>query len=249
MSVIVLPNAPATRPCPDRSARWGGSLLLWPSIGACALLIALWATHADVRVADTLFAWQGHAWALRHGFWTERVLHAGGRNLNAVLALALAAAWVKGMCQARAPHWLRPVGATLCAVIAANLAVAWLKSTSGVECPWDLTRYGGTHAFVGWFDHRGPGSAHGRCFPAGHAGSGYAWMAFYFLMGSISPRLRYWGLAFGLATGAIFGIGQQLRGAHFLSHDVAAATVSWVIVSIVYRLIVRESPGIAGEPR
>jgi len=218
----------------------------WPCIAACAVLMVLSATRTDEHLADMLYAWQGQQWSLRHGFWTEHVLHGGGRTLNAVLALVLAAAWIKGRRQAATPAWLRPVGATLCAVVAANLAMAWIKSSSGIECPWDLTRYGGTHAFVGWFDHRGPGPAHGRCFPAGHAGSGYAWMAFYFLLRSIHPRRRHWGLVFGVALGVLFGAGQQLRGAHFLSHDIASAAISWVTLGVVYRWLAHDTQAATG---
>ncbi len=33
----------------------------------------------------------------------------------------------------------------------------------------------------------------------------------------------------GLVAGLIFGISQQLRGAHFLSHDLWSLTICWLV--------------------
>jgi membrane-associated PAP2 superfamily phosphatase len=47
-------------------------------------------------------------------------------------------------------------------------------------------------------------------------------------------RWRRWGLFAGIALGLIFGLGQQLRGAHFFSHDVWTAAICWFIALGVY---------------
>ena len=38
----------------------------------------------------------------------------------------------------------------------------------------------------------------GRCFPAGHASAGYAWVALYFFFLAAAPRWRWLGLSTGL---------------------------------------------------
>ena len=53
--------------------------------------------------------------------------------------------------------------------------------------------------------------------------------------------------AVGLAAGAVFGLAQQLRGAHFLSHDIASLAVCWAVACCVDRLGDRRGPGSGGE--
>ncbi len=40
-------------------------------------------------------------------------------------------------------------------------------------------------------------------------------------------------LGIGLLAGTVFGVAQQLRGAHFLSHDVASLIVCWAVACTV----------------
>src|SRR3546814_7721096 len=69
----------------------------------------------------------------------------------------------------------------------------------------------------------------GRCFPAGHASAGYAWVALFFFFGGTRPQWRWKGLVAGLCAGLVFGVSQQLRGAHFASHDAWTLMVCWQI--------------------
>ena len=103
--------------------------------------------------------------------------------------------------------------------------VATLKQLTAVHCPWDLVRYGGTAM---------AGDGGGACFPAGHAAAGYAWLALAFVSGTVPGRRI--GLSAGLAAGLVFGIDQQLRGAHFLSHDLWSAALCWMVAVVVAAL-------------
>ena len=40
----------------------------------------------------------------------------------------------------------------------------------------------------------------------------------------------------GLGLGLLFGIGQQLRGAHFLSHDLWSLAICWTVSLVIFRL-------------
>jgi len=96
-----------------------------------------------------------------------------------------------------------------------------------MDCPWDLLRYGGTHPRVGLFGLRPAGLGRNHCFPAGHASGGYAWLALYFFFLAVRPGWRWAGLAAGACLGLVFGVSQQLRGAHFLSHDLWTIAICW----------------------
>ncbi len=69
------------------------------------------------------------------------------------------------------------------------------------------------------------------CFPAGHTSSAYAWVALYYYFRTVAPRFRWYGLAFGLALGLVFDIGQQLRGAHFFSHCLWTLGIAWCVAT------------------
>ena len=58
-------------------------------------------------------------------------------------------------------------------------------------------------------------------------------MALYFFFLRVAPRWRHAGLGIGLLAGTVFGLAQQLRGAHFLSHDVASMAVCWSVACAV----------------
>lgn len=59
-------------------------------------------------------------------------------------------------------------------------------------------------------------------------------MALYFLAPERSRTLARIGLAIGLLLGVIFGIAQQSRGAHFVSHDLWSAFFGWMIPLTLY---------------
>ncbi|MBN8214383.1 MAG: phosphatase PAP2 family protein [Xanthomonadales bacterium] len=202
--------------------------LWWPLLGM-SLIIAIWgAAGADFWLADHIYAWQGGSWSLKKAFLTEDVIHVAGRNLSAMAWLGLLISYAIARYRDGWSHYRRPLAYLLLATVTGSLLVAWIKSWSNVDCPWDLIRYGGERPYIDLFSLRPIGLSRGRCFPSGHASGGYAWLALYFFLLATRPSWRWWGLAAGLGLGLTFGISQQLRGAHFLSHDLWTATICWV---------------------
>ena len=78
-------------------------------------------------------------------------------------------------------------------------------------------------------------------FPPGHASAGYTWIASYFFFAAIRPQWRWAGLALGLGLGLTFGITQQFRGAHFLSHDLWTVMICWTVSFVLSRFLLRPS--------
>jgi membrane-associated PAP2 superfamily phosphatase len=68
-----------------------------------------------------------------------------------------------------------------------------------------------------------------RCFPGAHASSGFALTCFYFALRDRSRMAARWALIGALLVGIAFSIGQEARGAHFLSHDLVGAAIVWFI--------------------
>ena len=193
----------------------------------------------DAWWADRLYAWQGDRWAARDAWWSAGLVHTGGRRLSIACWLAVVVAWGLSWTGGLPRTWRAPLGYLLSAVPLACLLVAWLKAHTGIDCPWDLQRYGGARPWLSPFASRPAAMGAAACFPAAHAAAGYAWVAAYFACSAAGPAMRRWrhvALAAGLALGAVFGLVQQLRGAHFLSHDLWSLTVCWLVAAGLARL-------------
>lgn len=205
--------------------------------------------HIDYWWADKLFAAQGHAWNLRSHPLTQTLLHQGGKDASAALWLLVVVGLVWSCIDARLAHWRRPLAYLVSVTVVAALVVAGIKSVSGMDCPWDLVRYGGDRAFVGLFEPRPATMPAAACFPAGQASAGYAWVTLYFFLLVTRPQLRWAGLALALLAGAVLGFGQQLRGAHFVSHDMWTLVTCWLVALAGYLLFfgARRAPVTAGS--
>lgn len=220
-----------------RDSHWLGAGAVLPLLAAIALSLLLMAMGGDEWIADRLYAWEGGRWALMHSFLTEHLVHVAGKRLSVLawLAVAVAAGVTRLLPRYRA--WSRPLLYLALAVLLSTGLVSALKSLIHMDCPWDLTRYGGARPFIGLFETRPTNYPKALCFPAGHASAGYAWIALYFFFAATRPAWRWNGLAIGLLAGLVFGISQQLRGAHFASHDLWTLTLCWVVAASLNRLL------------
>ena len=195
-----------------------------------ALNLVLLGFGGDLWIADRIYALEGHAWRLQDGFITQAVLHVGGRRFSALAWLLVVVGFGASFVHPPLRAWRSALGKLALSVLLSTSLVALLKNWTHVACPWDLVRYGGGQP---------EGLGVGRCFPAGHASAGYAWMALYFFFLAVRPAWRWHGLALGLVLGLVFGVDQQLRGAHFLSHDLWAAAICWTTALLVDRTLPR----------
>jgi membrane-associated PAP2 superfamily phosphatase len=207
-------------------------LLLLP--GTWVLMVQ----HQDLLLADALYALQGGQWSFRHHVLFATVIHQGGRWFTAVLVMVVVAGLIASQFTPRLERWRIPLSYLLLVLITCAVVINVLKFYTLMPCPWDLDRYGGQWQF-GWrlsATQRSKG-----CFPAGHASAGYAWMALYFVALMRKPEWRIRALVFGLALGLVFGLSQQLRGAHFLSHDLWSASLCWYLALFWYLIFNRQN--------
>ena len=211
---------------------------LWlPVSAAVALSALLMGLHWNFWLADRLYAMEGHAWTLQSGYVTQELLHSAGRQVSRIAWFALLLVLAVPLLVPQARPWRRPLLYLLLAPLLSTAAVGLLKRWRNMDGPWDLLRYGGSHHYYGLFTHRPTLLDQARCFPAGHASAGYAWIALYFFLAVTRPRWGWCGLGIAIGWGLLFGIAQQLRGAHFLSHDLWALMVSWLVAVSLYRLM------------
>lgn len=212
------------RPLPGKALAWLTAFT--------ALLVLIWDLSSfDLAVAH----WSGGAagFPLRDSWLLTQVLHDGARNIAWMLALLLCLFvwWPVGkLTQLNLGRRVQLASTTLIAV----LLVSWLKSWSGASCPWDMTDFGGIASYASHWSHLlAPDGGSGRCFPAGHASAGFAFLGGYFALRHDFPSgARLW-LTASIAAGLTLGIAQQMRGAHFMSHTLWTGLICWCVAWVM----------------
>lgn len=224
---------------PTDPSRFWRSHLLWPMLVFISLYWVIEAAHLDLLMADWLYAMEGGSWSLKTNLVTSTILHTGGRKLVVFLLLliilgALFSFWLDRL----KPYRLKLLY-LMVALPLPPLLVGYIKQLSHVDCPWNLLRYGGENPYLSLFQPHPGTFEYGQCFPSAHASGGYTLVALYFFFLQVKPEWRFRGLLVGLVTGLVFGLDQQLRGAHFISHDLTALAISWFCSLLVYAIWMR----------
>jgi membrane-associated PAP2 superfamily phosphatase len=169
-----------------------------------------------------------NGFALREHWLLSTWLHDGGRWLSWLFAsvLCLGVWWPFGpLLGLDASRRLQlAVGC-----LAAAFLISALKAASQTSCPWDLASFGGVAHYTSHWSGGADGGA-GHCFPAGHASSGFAFLGGYFVFRDADARMARRWLVAAAICGFILGVGQQLRGAHFMSHTLWTGWICWTLV-------------------
>lgn len=191
------------------------------------LCLVLWDTSGRDR-------WLAHAFgstngfALREHWFFVHIMHEGGRRLAWLLLLVFTVGvwWPFGLL--RRLHHRQRVQLVL-SVLLSLLLINLFKYTSSTSCPWDLQEFGGVARYVShWAWGRLDGGS-GRCFPAGHASAGFAFVGGFFALRHSRPRAARWWLIAAVSAGLALGLAQQVRGAHFMSHTLWTGWLCWCV--------------------
>ncbi|MEP7311267.1 MAG: phosphatase PAP2 family protein [Pseudomonadota bacterium] len=212
---------------------------LWAPLGlftSLATVLAL--TDLDRRIS---LAWAfdpgSGTFPARNAWWAENLLHGHGRDLIWLVVLTCVAMLVLSRYRVALRDWRRPLCFVVAAIGLTTGLIGGLKQVTRVHCPWDLEGFGGSQPYLPVFGARNPEVKPGTCFPGAHAGSGFALFALYF---ALRDRHRRWARVALWATfvvGITFAIGQEARGAHFVSHDLCSSFLAWFICLTLYLTI------------
>lgn len=211
--------------------------LLLPGLLLGALFVVLEWSGADVWLSSHFYDANLKQWPFKDAWLIQKVFHKGGRlvffSLAGIILLSAIASWRSN--SALHKHRKALVFLFLTSIVG-PLIILVLKNHTHIYCPWDLHQFNGIKPYIRFFDTVTPNLPVGHCFPAAHAGSGFTFISFYFFFLVTQPRYRYWGLCFGLVLGSFYGFTQQMRGAHFLSHDVMALIICWYASVVLFLL-------------
>lgn len=207
---------------------------LLPALVLGGAIVLFETSDWDLFLSDPFYDVTRGGWYLKQNWWMEQIIHRAGRDLVAVIGIGSLLAWIISFFRIRLQPWRRAcLYLALCIGMGTGL-VAIGKSTINRHTPWSYDRYGGPVPYVRLFNHPVPGFPPGHDFPAGHAAGGFALMGSYFIFYRSKRRLAWAGLATGALVGSVFAIGQQLRGAHFASHNLWTILICWFVALGLY---------------
>lgn len=219
------------------------SWIVVPAAMAGLLLLIDACSDADRALTRLVFDPYAAAFPLRSSFWLDVVMHHWTKYaviaIGCLMTIALLLAFVlPALRNAR-----RLLLFSVLALSLAPLAVVLGKAMSPLSCPWDIDEFGGLVAYRHLLDWHAAASSGGHCFPAGHASTGFALMAFYFVAYALhQPRAARCALGFGVFAGLLLGAGRVLQGAHFASHVMWSGVVCWSVMVLLYALILHARP-------
>lgn len=215
---------------------------LFTPLAVTAALIALEITDLDRIVSNWFYDAGTAAFPLRHTFLFDTVLHHWAKYVVILTTCLIIAAFLLSFVTSALQSRRRVLLFLGMALALAPLTVSALKLVSDRSCPWDLADYGGDAPYTRLFDSQSRPHAPGHCFPAGHASTGFALMAFFFAAHRARRnRLARGLLIAGLSAGLILGFGRIAQGAHFLSHVLWSGLVCWLVMVGLYALLLTKS--------
>lgn len=222
------------------------SLVLFAAVFGVIEVLGLDRTISHALFYDThVHQWLGGgpgAW------WARDLIHTGGRDMVRAVAAAALVAWGLSFMFPAFAAWRREALYVFVGMVLVTGLVGLLKVLTNVDCPWDLTEFGGSRPYITLFGDRPDYLPRGQCFPGAHSSSGFALMSLYFALRERRARLARWLLAVALLLGVIFAIGQEARGAHFLSHDLTSVVLAWWLLVALQKWLLAPStaPAVAG---
>ncbi len=185
-------------------------------------------TPLEMWLSEHFFDSVTRQWPLKDDWWVQQFLHKGGQKFSKLVGvILLVTALYSSFKGSKLYRYRKALWFLFLASVTGPALVAVLKSQTHIYCPWSLKVFSGDKPYIRLFDAVDNGLKVGHCFPSGHASGGFAFISLYFFFLVVKPRYRFYGLAFGLILGLVYGVAQQMRGAHFLSHDVFALVICW----------------------
>ncbi|WP_434766559.1 phosphatase PAP2 family protein [Pseudomonas triticicola] len=199
-----------------------------PFIAAMALLL-LEATDLDMVLARYFYDPVAGDFIGRHSFFLENILHDRAKQVVIAFSVFAILGFIASFFLARLKPFKRELG---CLVLSLGLATSFVtpvKAVTAVQCPWSLEQFGGHEKYSKLMDHRPSTDKPGRCWPGGHAATGFTLFALFFVLRDRRPRLARQAFVFAFALGSVFSISRMMQGAHFFSHNVWTAIFCWLI--------------------
>ncbi len=223
-----------------------------PAVTAITLLL-LELTSLDMDIARLAYDPAAGGFIGKHSYFLENVLHNHAKQAVIAMGVLSFVSFVASFFVAKLKPWKRELGCLVLSMTLSTSFVTPVKVVTSVQCPWSLTEFGGHETYSELLSPRPPTDKPGRCWPGGHAATGFTLFALFFVFRDRKPRLAKAGLIFAFGLGTVFSIGRMLQGAHFFSHNIWTAVFCWLICLgayyvVLYRPIGQEDKAMGAVP-
>jgi len=205
----------------------------------CILCLAL-IHYSDLDFIISDYIYETTQWKYTQSFWAETIMHKTTKAIIIIIFLGLVFKLISLIRSRAENHHIYDLFILLLTVVLSIALVSFLKRFFNADCPWDLIRYGGEKPFYSLFDYPENMLPSKHCFPASHASVGYSWLALFFFFKVKNYQHKFKVLFGVLFIGISFGIAQQIRGAHFISHDVWSLIVCLLTAILIYSIAYRK---------
>lgn len=221
-----------------------GSCLIGGTLLLTAVLLFEYYTDADIVLQNYFYDAANRQWMINPEKHKQlgMIFYKGLKNVliaSGIFCLLYLAASLK---YPKLQKHRKLVSVFLLSVIFVPLIVAGAKYITNVYCPYQLDIYNGSYPFVRIIADYPEGFVQpkpGRCFPAGHATAGFAFMALFYCFQKMQYRIA--GLLLGITLGWTAGTYQMMRGQHFLSHTLFSMIASFMVIMLINALLNRVS--------
>ncbi|MDO7928590.1 phosphatase PAP2 family protein [Pseudomonas sp. KFB-139] len=212
------------------------------------ILILLELTSLDMSLAHLAYDPIAGDFIGKHSYFLEDILHDRAKQVVIGLAVVSMLVFAASFKVKRLMPWRRELGCLVLSMALSTGFVTPLKVVTSVQCPWSLTEFGGKETYSELLASRPETDKPGRCWPGGHAATGFSLLALFFMFRDRKPRLAKAGLILAFSLGSLFSLGRMLQGAHFFSHNVWTAVFCWLIcLGAYYFILYRPDKSVQAE--
>jgi membrane-associated PAP2 superfamily phosphatase len=181
----------------------------------------------DIWWVSHFYDAQNQVWPYRGHWLFDTIIHSGGQLFDWSFAVIWLLLFIFVNLQKKFRPYRKILLFFFVATAAGPILIGLGKNFTHIASPWDLHIFNGVQPYIRMLDSLPVDAARGHAFPAGHASGGYCFLSLYFVLLRYRSHYRGYGLLFGLTIGLVFGLGQQVRGAHFPSHDLITILICW----------------------
>jgi len=194
--------------------------------------------HLDFYFADLIYL-KHQSWIYKDHWFANTVMHSYTKKVIILFFLIYIVKVFIDNKRSSNSISIYPKLVLIISILLGTIAVSVLKSSIESDCPWDLIRYGGDKVFFSLFNYDVASLPSNKCFPAAHASMGFTFISVFFYCHLFLNKYKYQALFASLSLGFTLGFFQQLRGAHFISHDIWSLFVCITVTILIYNLAFR----------
>ena len=159
-----------------------------PAITAITLLL-LELTSLDMDIAKMAYDPAAGGFIGKHSYFLENILHYRAKQVVIALGVLSFAGFVASVFIGPLKSWKRELGCMVLSMALSTSFVTPVKAVTAVQCPWSLTEFGGHETYSELLSPRPATDKPGRCWPGGHAATGFTLLALFFVLRDRRPRL------------------------------------------------------------